>query len=90
MAGRWATPIKDREEARKTLNSMGLSFHICEFLGMIFAVIGLIAAAMNRALGLEPLYWFLLAIAAFLAGIPMLVTWALAMNFLGIGGKGKE
>jgi hypothetical protein len=57
---------------------------------MIFAVIGLIAAAMNRALGLEPLYWFLLAIAAFLAGIPMLVTWALAMNLLGIGGKGKE
>jgi hypothetical protein len=90
MAGRWATPIKDREEARKTLNPMGLAFHICWFLGSIFAVLGLIAGAMNSAVGLEPIYWLLLAIAAFLAGIPMVATWALAMNLLGIGGKGKE
>jgi hypothetical protein len=90
MAGRWATPFKDREEARKTLNPMGLSFHICWFLGAIFAVLGLIAGAMNSAVGLEPVYWLLLAIAAFLAGIPMLVTWAVALHLLGIGGREKE
>jgi hypothetical protein len=90
MAGPWATPIKDREEARKTLNPMGLAFHICWFLGSIFAVLGLIAGAMNSVVGLQPTYWLLLSIAAFLAGIPMLVTWALAMNLLGVGGKEKE
>jgi hypothetical protein len=90
MAGRWATPIKDREEARKTLDPMGMAFHICWFLGSIFAVLGLIAAAMDSAVGLWATHWLLLAIAAFLAGIPMLVTWALAMNLLGIGGKEKE
>ena len=87
MAGPWATPIKDHEEARETLNPMGLSFHICWFLGMIFAVLGIIAGAMDTTLGLKPLYWFLLSIATFLSGIPMLATWVLAMNLLGIGAK---
>jgi len=90
MAGPWATPIRDHEEARKTLNPMGLAFHICWFLGAIFAILGLIAGAMDTSLGLEPLYWLLLSIAAFLAGIPMLATWALAMNLLGIGGKSTK
>ena len=85
----WAKPFKDREELRKTLDPMGLSFHICWFLGALFAVMGLIAGAMNSALGLEPVYWLLLAIAAFLAGIPMLVTWALAMHLLGVESKEK-
>ena len=83
MAGRWAQPFKDRKELKATLNPMGLSFHICWFLGAIFAVLGLIAGAMNSALGLEPTHWLLLAIAAFLAGIPMLVTWAVALHLLG-------
>ena len=69
---------------------MGLSFHICWFLGAIFAVLGLIAGAMNSTLGLEPIYWLLLAIAAFLAGIPMLVTWAVALHLLGIEGESKK
>jgi hypothetical protein len=90
MAGPWATPIKDRKEARNTLNPMGMAFHICWFLGIIFAILGIIAAAMNTTVGLAATHWLLLAIAAFLAGVPMLVTWALAMNLLGIGGKGKE
>ena len=89
MAGRWAQPFKDRKELNATLNSMGLSFHICWFLGAIFAILGLIAGAMNSTLGLEPTYWLLLAIAAFLAGIPMLVTWAVAMHLLGTSKKGK-
>ena len=86
----WAQPFKDRKELMKTLDSMGLSFHICWFLGAIFAVLGLIAGAMNTAIGLEPTYWLLLSIAAFLAGVPMLVTWALAMHLIGIEPKKKE
>jgi len=90
MAGRWAQPFKDRKELKATLNPMGLQFHICWFLGAIFAVLGLIAAAMNSALGLEPIYWLLLAIAAFLAGIPMLVTWAVALHLLSIEASSKK
>jgi hypothetical protein len=86
----FAKPIKDHEEARKILFQMGLSFHICYWLGFIFAILGLIASAMNAALGLEPIYWLLLAMAAFLAGIPMLVTWALAMHLLGIESKKEK
>jgi ABC-type lipoprotein release transport system permease subunit len=90
MAGRWAQPFKDRKEVNATLNSMGLSFHICWFLGAIFAILGLIAGAVGSTLGLEPTYWLLLAIAAFLAGIPMLVTWAVALHLLGIGSNSKK
>jgi hypothetical protein len=84
----WAQPFKNRKELLETIDSMGLSFHICWFLGAIFAILGIIAGAMNTVIGLGPVYWLLLSIAAFLAGIPMLVTWALAMKLLGVG-KGK-
>jgi hypothetical protein len=87
MAGPWAQPFKDRKEVNATLNSMGLSFHICWFLGAILAILGLIAGAMHSTLGLEATHWLLLSIAAFLAGIPMLVTWAIAMHLIGISKK---
>lgn len=90
MKAPFAKPIKDREEARKTLFPMGLAWHICWFLGLTFVVLGIIAGAMNTAIGLEPTHWLLLAIAVFLTSLPMLVTWALAMHLLGIGGKGKK
>jgi hypothetical protein len=87
MQKRWAQPFKDRKELLGTIDSMGLAFHICWFLGAIFAILGIIAGALNTAVGLGPVYWFLLSLAAFLAGIPMLVTWAVAMNLLGIEAK---
>jgi len=90
VAGPWAKPFKDREELKKTLDPMGRAFHICWLLGAVFAVLGLVAGAMNTTLGLEPMIWLLLAIAAFLAGIPMLVTWALALHLLGIEGKEED
>jgi hypothetical protein len=84
----WAQPFKSRKELLSTIDSMGLSFHICWFLGAIFAILGIIAGATNTVVGLGPVYWLLLSIAAFLAGVPMLVTWAVAMRLLGVG-KGK-
>ncbi len=90
MEKRWEKPFKDREEARKALGPMGLSFHICWFLGCLFAVLGLIAAAADITLGLGTTAWLLLAIAAFLAGMPMLITWALAMRLLGIEAETKK
>ena len=86
----WAKPFKDREELKTTLDPMGRSFHICWLLGALFVVLGLIAGAIRSPLGLESTHWLLLSIATFLAGVPMLVTWALAMNLLGIEGQGKK
>ena len=88
MQKRWAQPFKSRKELLETIDSMGLAFHICWFLGSIFAIMGVISGALNAVIGLGPVYWLLLSIAAFLAGIPMLVTWAVAMKLLGVG-KGK-
>jgi len=90
MEAPWKKPFKNREEARAALGPMGLMGHICTFLGMVFAILGIIAGAMNSVIGLAPIYWFLLAIATFLAGMPMWLTWALAMRLLGIESEKKE
>ncbi|GAH51791.1 unnamed protein product [marine sediment metagenome] len=47
MQAPFAKPIKDREEARKILFPMGLAWHVCWFLGCVFALLGLIGGAMK-------------------------------------------
>ena len=53
----------------------------CWILGAIFAILGVIGDAMNAALGLEPISWFLLAIAAFAGSISWYIGWAVALYF---------
>jgi len=86
----WAKPFKDREEARAALKPMGLAGHICFWLGIAFVVLGVVGGAMNIAIGLEATHWLLLAIAAFVAGMPAWLTWAVAMHLLGIEAKSKK
>ena len=86
----WAKPFKDREELRSALSRVGLSAHICFWLGVGFVVVGTIAGAMNIAIGLEATHWLLLAIAAFVAGMPMWLTWAVALHLLGVEAKSKK
>ena len=83
----WAKPFKSRKELEDTLDPMGFSLHVTYFLGIIFAVLGVISDVVNITLALEPMNWLLLSIAAFLAGMPMLVTWAVAMHLLGLKSK---
>jgi len=52
---------------------------VCWILGAVFAILGVIADAMNAALGLESVSWFLLAIALFVASIPEYLGWAVAV-----------
>ena len=52
---------------------------VCWTLGLVFAVLGVIGEAMNITLGLQPISWFLLAIAAFVASIPEYIGWAVAV-----------
>ena len=56
-------------------------------LGLVFAVLGIIGEAMNATLGLEPISWFLLAIAAFVASIPCYLGWAVAEHLLATEAK---
>jgi len=86
----WEKPFKDREEARSALGPMGLMFHICNWLGIAFAVFGVVSEVMNMNLGLEPTSWLLLSIATSVAGIPAALAWAVAMHLLGIEGKSKK
>lgn len=85
----WEKPFETREELRNALSPMGLGFHICSWLGAIFVVLGVVGDALNITLGLESISWLLLGIATFLAGIPMLTTWALALHLLSIEARNK-
>jgi hypothetical protein len=80
----WEKPFQSRKELKQALNPMGFGFHISYWLGILFAIVGVIGDAVNITLGLESISWLLLSIAAFLAGIPMLTTWAVAQHLLGM------
>jgi len=71
-------PFEDREVVRTSLRSGGILTHICWFLGLIFAILGIIAGAMNTTLGLEATHWFLLSIAFFAASITQNIGVALS------------
>jgi len=51
----------------------------CWVLGIIFAILGISADAINGILGLESVSWFLLAIAMFAASIPCYLGWAVGV-----------
>jgi hypothetical protein len=88
----WEKPFESREEMVSTLSPMGLMGHVTLFLGIIFAVLGIIADAANVTLGLEATSWLLLAIVACVVGMPAWLTWAISMHLLGTeaGSKKKE
>ena len=52
---------------------------VCWILGVVFAILGIIADAMNGTLGLTAMSWFLLGVAAFVASIPEYIGWAVAV-----------
>jgi len=83
-------PFEDREVVRTSLRSGGLGTHICWLLGAIFAVLGIIAGAMNITLGLEATHWFLLSIALFAASITQNIGFALSWYLETLEAKSKE
>ena len=74
MAHHW----ENREWLRASIGPGGKQAHIWWFVGIIFAVLGIIGDAANITLGLEPTSWFLLAVVAFLASITYFIGWAVA------------
>ena len=74
MARHW----EDREKMIASLGASALWAHILWFLAAIFAILGVVADAINGTLGLAAMSWFLLAIAAFLASITYFIGWAVS------------
>lgn len=60
---------------------------VCFVLGIISTIVNL---ALNITLALEPISWFLLAIAFFVASIPNFIGWALAVHLDAIEAKSKK
>jgi hypothetical protein len=83
-------PFENREVVRTSLRLGGILTHICWFLGVIFAVLGIIAGAMNTTLGLEATHWFLLSIALFAASITQSIGFALSWYLETLEAKNKE
>ena len=64
------------------------------WMGVVCVVLGIISritnVTLNITLGLEPMSWFLLAIAFFVASIPNFIGWALAVHLDAIEAKSKK
>ena len=79
MLNRWA----GGEQARSMSGIWSVLGGICWTLGLIFAILGVIAEAMNTAIGLTPISWYLLAIALFAGGIAWYIGWAVGLLYKG-------
>ncbi|MCW3975313.1 MAG: hypothetical protein NWE86_03615 [Candidatus Bathyarchaeota archaeon] len=78
------------KEAMKSSDLLRTVISICFFLGIIFAVIGVIGEVANITLGLSSTIWLLLAIASFLAPIPVLVHFTTLAIFYLLSRKNKD
>ena len=67
------------QDRKRLLFGMGAKWHawaaiIQDTLGIVCLIMGIISGAMDRALGLEPTYWFLAAIAFIVFGLSAWLT----------------
>ena len=69
---------ENREYLKKGIGSAGLWGHFFWFLGLIFAILGIIWDALDTTIGLTSMSWFLLAIVMTLLSIPMFIGWAIS------------
>ena len=63
---------------------------VCFFLGIAFAVLGVIGDAVDSTLGLEPISWFLLAIAVLVISAIWYFSWGVAVYVDAIEAKSKK
>lgn len=79
-----------RKDAMSCLGWHALGCRISWLLGVIFAVLGVVAAVVNITLGLGAANWLLLGIAAFVASIPCCLAWTVGMYLRSTEGKSGE
>ena len=75
MPYRW-----EKREEMANVRIQGLWGHAFWFLGAIFAIIGIIAAASGSTIGLGAQIWLLLAIFIMVAGLPFYMGLALGWH----------
>ena len=81
---------EDRERIKASLRSTGMWAHICWFLGAVFAIIGIVAAATHSYIGLGATAWLLLSLVAFVVSITGFFGMGLAWYFITTDAKKKE
>jgi len=77
-------PFKDREEVKKEIRNWFIGSLVLELLGLLLVMIGIVADASDRTLGLETMSWFLLAIFSSVSAVGPLVMSAVLKSFYGI------
>lgn len=82
MVGHW----EDLEQMKARVGSEGEETHVLWFVGIVFAILGVIADAANHTIGLESSTWLLLAVVALLASMGSRIEWAVAW-YLRTGNK---
>ena len=83
-------PFKDREDVKKEIRVWSSISHALAFLSLLLALLGIIADALDRTLGLETMSWFLLAIFFSVAAAAPLVKSAVAKSLYGIESESKN
>ena len=83
-------PFKNREEVKKEIRVWFIGSLFLECLGLLLALIGIIADTLDRTLGLETTSWFLLAILFSVAAAAPLVKSAVAKSLYGIESEIKK
>jgi len=71
------------ERAQRMAGMWAVGGGVCWMLGLIFAILGVIAEATNATLGLTPMSWYLLAIALFVASVAEYIGWAVGVLYKG-------
>jgi hypothetical protein len=83
-------PFKDREDLKKEIARwFGISL-FCQLVGFLLALVGIIADASDRTLGLETNSWFLLAIFFSMTAAAPLLKSAAAKSLYGIESESKN
>ena len=83
-------PFKNREEVKAEVRICGLFGDICQYLGILFAVLGVSGDALNITLGLESTSWLLLAVFFGLNAIIGHMRSAVAKHLFGIEAESKK
>ena len=83
-------PFKDREDVKKEIRVWFYISLVLVCLGLLLALIGIIADALDRTLGLETMSWFLLAIFFSVSAAGPLVISAVAKSLYGIESEIKK
>ena len=75
---------------KRNRGRIGIMGSVATFLGVAFAIVGIISEASLTLLGLIPTSWYLLAIASFIFSLGCWLGWAVGIYLHAKETEGKE